>query len=186
MRKKAYDVIVLGGGVIGCSTAFNLARLGARVAVVEKASQVAAGATSRSSACLRIHYSVHENAALANRAVGFFRNFGDELQCADADAGYIPSGHMLVGSGNKLGSQMRDTVLSMAAKGYNTKMICKDEARSLHPQLRLDDSVEHVGWEPDSGFADPYLTTNSFKQAAQALGVDFKLGCEATGTPVYL
>jgi glycine/D-amino acid oxidase-like deaminating enzyme len=59
---------VLGGGVVGCSTAFALAQRGLSVTLVERASQVATGATSRSSACIRTHYSVEPNSVLANHA----------------------------------------------------------------------------------------------------------------------
>jgi glycine/D-amino acid oxidase-like deaminating enzyme len=178
--KKSYDALVLGGGVIGCATAFNLARLGAKVAVIEKGPQAGAGATSRSSACLRIHYSVPQNARLANHALHYFRNFRDRLQYSDADAGYTQSGHMLIGGDDELGETMRATVDSLAGLGFDTEMIDLSEARHLHPQLSLD-GVKHIGWEPLSGYADPYLTTMSFKSAAQQLGATFLTGTEVTG-----
>ena len=75
---RAFDAIVLGGGVVGCATAFNLARRGASVAVIEKGSQVGCGMTARSSACLRLHYSIPENAAIARHALRYFQNYREE------------------------------------------------------------------------------------------------------------
>jgi len=178
--KKRFDAIVLGGGVIGCNTAYNLARRGASVAVLEKASQVASGASGRSSACIRLHYSVGANATLAKHAVRYFHNFKQELQDSDADAGFVQTGHMLVGGDDKLGAAMRGTVQSLASQGYETEMLDRETAREIHPQLKLD-GVEHVGWEPGSGFADPYMTTTSFQQAARRHGCEFFMGCGATG-----
>lgn len=54
--KKAFDAVVLGGGVVGASTAFALAQRGLAVGLIERESQLGAGATSRSSACIRTHY----------------------------------------------------------------------------------------------------------------------------------
>ncbi|MBM3567009.1 MAG: FAD-dependent oxidoreductase, partial [Alphaproteobacteria bacterium] len=60
-----YDVVVIGGGVIGAATAFHLTRLGAgRVLLVEKG-EIASGTTAQSSGILRAHYSVPENVVLA-------------------------------------------------------------------------------------------------------------------------
>ncbi|MBO0706618.1 MAG: FAD-binding oxidoreductase, partial [Candidatus Dormibacteraeota bacterium] len=60
-----YDVVVVGAGVIGCSTAFHLARLGAgRVALVERR-HVAWGASGRSGALVRTHYTNAPEARLA-------------------------------------------------------------------------------------------------------------------------
>jgi glycine/D-amino acid oxidase-like deaminating enzyme len=64
--------------------------------------------------------------------------------------------------------------------GFDTHMINSSEAQHYHPQLSLDE-VEHIGWEPLSGFADPYLTTMSFKRAAQQLGAEFLMETEVSG-----
>ena len=69
MANRTFDAVVLGGGVIGCSTAFALASRGAKVALLERELQVAAGTTSRSSGIIRTHYSVQPNAVMANHAL---------------------------------------------------------------------------------------------------------------------
>src|SRR3546814_17239921 len=65
-----------------------------------------------------------------------------------------------------------------AGVGAETYEISKGEARELHPWLNLDD-VTVVGYEPNSGYADPYMTTMGFIAGARKLGVEV-----LTETPV--
>ncbi len=178
--RRAYDAIVLGGGVVGCATAFALARRGAKVALLERESQLACGATARSSACIRTHYSVLPTALLANRAVEYFENFRDELGDAEAESGFVRTGLLLVGADDETGHTMARTVGKLSAEGIDTRLLTSAEARELCPPLELGDAAV-FGWEPRSGYADPHLTTTSFARAARGLGTDLVLGCAATG-----
>ena len=73
------DVVIIGGGVTGSSVAFNLAKRGvANVAVLDK-STVASGATGKSSACIRQHYSTEVTARMVRRSLEVFENFADEV-----------------------------------------------------------------------------------------------------------
>ena len=53
---QTFDAIIIGGGIMGCSTAFQLAKRGVKVALLEKGT-IGAGSTGRSSAIIRQHYS---------------------------------------------------------------------------------------------------------------------------------
>src|SRR5712672_2924759 len=65
---EKYDLIVIGGGVIGTSVAFHLAKLGAKRVLLLERGTIGAGTTSQSSGILRTHYSVRENVELARRS----------------------------------------------------------------------------------------------------------------------
>ena len=71
------DVVIVGGGVIGCSIAYHLVRRGVgNVLLVEK-SFLASGATGKSSACIRQHYSTPETCRMVLHALRFFESFGE-------------------------------------------------------------------------------------------------------------
>ena len=74
---KTADVVIIGAGVMGASIAFNLARRGVtNVAVLEK-NFIAAGATGKSSACVRQHYSTEVGARMVMRSLEIFQNFSE-------------------------------------------------------------------------------------------------------------
>jgi sarcosine oxidase subunit beta len=68
-HSPAYDFVVLGGGVIGTSIAFHLARLNAGSVLLVERDQIASGCTAKSSAIIRTHYSIPTNSALACRSL---------------------------------------------------------------------------------------------------------------------
>ena len=74
----SFDVVVIGGGVIGCATAWELARAGASVAVVEKGT-LAGGSTGRSSAIVRQHYSNETTARMALHGLRVFQDFDERV-----------------------------------------------------------------------------------------------------------
>ena len=114
MAAQGFDAVVLGGGVIGCSTAFALSQRGLSVGLIERGSQVGGGATARSSACIRTHYSVEPNSVLANHAVRWFEQFPKRLGSPDANAGFVRSGLLLVAAENSTGDVMCSSVERMA------------------------------------------------------------------------
>ena len=70
------DVVVIGGGVNGASTAFHLTGLGVRRVVLLERRQLAAGASGKSGALVRMHYTNEAESRLAWESLKVFRNFG--------------------------------------------------------------------------------------------------------------
>jgi sarcosine oxidase, subunit beta len=175
-----FDVVVVGSGVVGASTAFHLNKLGdVRVALLDRG-QVCTGGTARSCAIVRSHYSVLSNTQLTVKSLEIFTNFADALEDAEADCAFVNSGYLiLAGEGDK-GDSMAANLGAQADVGAETFPIDKARALELHPLLQLDD-VSVVGYEPQSGYADPYLTTTGFANAARKQGVTVKTDCPVTG-----
>src|ERR1044071_9519941 len=73
------DVVVIGSGVIGSAIAFELARYGHRVVVVDKAGGVGHGSTSASSAIVRFNYSTWAGVALAWESLHAWRDWAAHL-----------------------------------------------------------------------------------------------------------
>ena len=176
----AYDAIVLGGGVIGCSIAYHLTRLGAgRVALIER-SGIAEGTTSQSSGILRTHYSVPENVELARRSFGIFTDFAAYLDDPDADCGITKCGYLIIGGEGAQADAIKASLAQQRAMGINAVEVDADEAQSILPLLRPDD-IAVFGYEKDAGYADPYLTATAFARAARRHGAQVLLGETVTG-----
>ena len=173
---ETFDAIVVGSGVVGASTAFHLAKLGGlRVCVVEQG-ELCSGGTAKSCAIVRSHYSVATNTALTLKSLAIFRDFAAWLDDPEAESGFVKSGYLIVAPEGAFAEKMRANLRMQAGVGAETFEISASEAKERHPLLALDD-IALIGYEPNSGYADPYLTTTSFLRAARARGAVVKANC---------
>jgi glycine/D-amino acid oxidase-like deaminating enzyme len=165
---ESFDAVVLGGGVVGCATAFHLARLGARVALLERG-EIAGGTTAQSSGILRTYYSVRPNVAVARAALAMFQDFPALLEDEEAACGYVRTGYLAVAPEGPMADALRATVAAQQALGIAARLVSHAEALAIHPWLNLDD-VALCAHEAEAGFADPYMTATSFARAARRRG----------------
>jgi glycine/D-amino acid oxidase-like deaminating enzyme len=174
------DLVVVGGGVIGCSIAFHAARLGARRVLLLERGGIAEGTTSQSSSILRTHYSVPENVELARRSYAAFADFAAYVGDAEADAGFTRCGYLIVAADDERGAAVRASLAQQRAMGIAAAEIDAQQARELLPLLHTDD-LAVFGHEPDAGYADAYLVASGFAKAARRLGVELRTGVAVTG-----
>jgi len=166
MRKTA-DIVVVGGGVNGCSIAFHLARRGARNVVLIEKGHVASGPTGRSSGVVRQHYTQEALSAMARDSVRVFERFGEEVA---GDAGFVQCGVVFLASDDN--ADVLEASIEMHQRiGIRESMLSADELQAMDSHLAADD-VECGAWDPDGGYADPTLAANGFAEAARGLGVD--------------
>ena len=173
-QKKTADYIIIGGGIIGCSTAYNLANQGARNVVVLEKGEICSGGTSKSCAITRSHYSIEANMRHAVESVKIFENFD---QIVGGDPRFQRSGHMILGP-ESFRPQMEKVFQMQNKYGINTQTLTPSEANELHPLLQFED-VDLIGYESRTGYCDPYLVTSAYARRARDLGVKF-----FTDTPV--
>ncbi len=174
------DVIVIGAGVIGCSVAWNLARLGAGRVLVLDRGRVAEGTSAMSSGILRTHYSVASNVELARRSWQVFEHFAATLDDDEASAGLVKCGYLIAApSGDKL-EALRGALANQQAMGIEVQMLDARQAQTLLPIAQFDDAAL-IGFEPQAGFADATLVATSYARAGRRLGVRFLEGVAVTG-----
>ncbi|MFQ5934520.1 MAG: NAD(P)/FAD-dependent oxidoreductase [Dehalococcoidia bacterium] len=161
------SVVIIGGGATGTSIAYHLAKRGARDVIVLEKSFLASGATGKSSACVRQHYSTPETCRMVLKSLRFFEQF-EELT-GGRTASFVRTGYLL-GVDDRLRRQMEASVALQQSVGINVRLLSPDEMRELEPRLRTDDLVAGC-YEPDSGYADPSQTTQGYAGAARDLGV---------------
>jgi glycine/D-amino acid oxidase-like deaminating enzyme len=160
------DVVIIGGGVIGASIAFHLASRGVRdVAVVDK-SFVASGATGRSSACVRQHYSTAETCRMIRYSLEFFQRF--EEHTGGGSCGFRHTGYLL-GVDEKMRAPMEASVALQRSQGIDTRFVTPAEMKEIEPRMRTEDLVTGC-YEPDSGYCNPAETAQGFARAARTRG----------------
>jgi sarcosine oxidase, subunit beta len=170
---NTYDVVVIGAGVVGSSVAFHLSKLGAKSVLVLDRATIGAGTTAQSSGILRTHYSVKENVELAHRSWSVFNDFAAYLGDDEASCGLVKCGYMIVAAeGDKL-EPLRASLDQQKAQGIPLEVLDAAQARERMPIAQFDDAAL-IGYEPEAGFADAYLTATSFARAARRAGVTIR------------
>lgn len=168
------DVVVVGGGCVGASVAFHLARLRAgRVLLVER-DRVGAGPTARTVGIVRLHYSHEPLVELARRSLDRFVRF-HELTGRSAD--FTRTGFLLLAPASELEGLAANVELQRRL-GVRAEVLTPEEVARLDPRMDLD-GVAGAAYEPDAGYADGYATATAFAAAARELGVEVW-----EGTPV--
>lgn len=159
------DAVVIGGGVMGASVAFHLARRGfGRVQVLERET-LCAGSTGRSVASVDLLAQQPSVAALQVRSLRAFQHarelYGDEC-------GWVQTGMALL-AGADSADGVRDVVRVMSAAGGCIELLSPQAFRALEP-AGVCDEAEVISWAPEGGYVDPVLLTNTLMNAARARG----------------
>ena len=180
---QTYDAIVIGAGVMGASIAFHLAERGLKVAILERKT-VASGATGHSSGLVRMHYALAVEAELTYVShKNYFTNWkervgGDTSTPLSASCGFQQTGFIFIAKPEHE-DRLRGNVANQQKIGINTSVITADEVKRIYPDL-VTDHFQFAAYEPDSGYADATLTTNSFIEAAKRNGATLMQNCEVT------
>jgi len=161
---QTYDVIIIGAGIMGCSTALELSKRGLKVAVLEK-STIGTGSTGKSSAIIRQHYSNEVTARMAHHSLGVFQNFSDTVT---GECGFTQSGFLVLTSASDV-KGLQENVALHRKLGIETEIINRDEIQKRWPYIALGETTL-AAYEPQSGYADPNLTLNGYVQAAKDHG----------------
>src|SRR5690606_34049208 len=172
---ETYDAIVIGAGVIGASIAYNLSERGLRVLILERQS-VGVGATGASSGLVRMHYDLEVDSALAWQSFHFFKNWRERI---GGECGFKRTSFLQIVSPDK-NEQLRGNVEMQKGLGIPTEVVTAEEVRKIAPIFKTDD-FELAAYEPESGYDDPVLTTNSFIMKAKANGAVLMQDGEVTG-----
>ncbi len=169
------DVVVIGAGANGTSTAYHLARAGVKNIKVLEKDHLAAGATGKSGALVRMHYTNEHETRLAVESFKYFENWSDVVggECGLNQIGlfvFTPPEHY---------DDLEANVAMQREVGAETYLLTAEEAAEIDSSVSFDD-VTHVAYEPRSGYADPNATVYSFARAAMTLGVDFRFDTPVT------
>ena len=193
---EKYDVIIVGAGIIGCTIAFELSKMGYKTLNLEKLSTSGAGTTANSCAIIRAHYSTRDGVATAIESFNYWNNWAEYLDCQDEMglAKYINTGAIMIKSQGhdwrKVHGFYKD--LGFPNKDWDLKT-CQEKvpyydwhefwpvSRPENPGFFNEPSgyLEGAVFTPDGGFVtDPKLSTHNVHRAAEAKGGKFRFGAE--------
>ena len=169
------DFVIVGAGVMGASIAFQLAkRNSGRITVIDK-DTVGQGASGRSSALVRMHYSFAPEVRLALKSLEMFQKWEEIVGERGA---FRKTGFVQLVPQREIAS-LAANVRMQKECGVNVELISCDELRNLEPEWNLDDEPG-VAYEPDSGYGDGSVVANDFLTAARKLGVQYQPKTEVT------
>jgi sarcosine oxidase subunit beta len=174
------DVVIIGGGVIGTSTAFHLAKAGVKHVTLLERSFIGAGATGKSGALVRQHYTNPYDGELAAKSIPYFLHWEDLVGVGDPR--YVKSGMLRLADLREI-DRLEANVEMLQGVGVNTWVIGPHDVKEIDDRITVED-IPAAAWEPDSGYAEPSATAFGFADAAASLGVSVRTGVEATGIVV--
>lgn len=181
MRGKA-DAVVIGGGVIGASTAYNLLKLGMRDVVLCEKSTFCSGSTGRCGAGVREQWGSKGNCLLAKAAIDRFEQLADELNYPH-DLEFKQKGYLMLAHTEKEWDQFQKNVELQNSVGINARLCTPEEARQIVPALNTEGMLGAT-FNARDGHANPFHVTRAYLTAAERLGADINYFTEVTGIEV--
>ncbi len=173
---RTADVVIVGGGVTGCSIAFHLAQRGVRRVVVLERRFLASGGTGRSVGIMRQLYPTPETSRMVLHSLRVFQQF---REITGGDAGYVQSGAIIaVAPGQR--EALEKTLAAQRDIGIQARLLSPEDIRELDP--RIDPYAAGAAvYEPESGYGDPTGVTSGFAQAARRHGAVIEQMSEVVG-----
>jgi glycine/D-amino acid oxidase-like deaminating enzyme len=170
------DVVVVGGGVNGASIAYALASKGVKRVVLLEKGALASGASGRSSALVRMHYTNEWDARLAWASFPVFTHW-EELM--GGPPVFTHTGFVNVVA-PAYADALRKNVEMLRGIGVDTVALTPAELRDLQPFASVDD-IGAAAYEPASGYANPQDTVDGFARRARELGAAIRPWTAVTG-----
>ena len=180
MRSKA-DVVIIGGGVNGCSLAYRLAQKGLEVIIVEK-KYLSSGATGACGAGIRQQWSTRENALLAIQSVKIFEQLSKELK---QDIEFRQGGYLIAIHDKKEMNQAEKNVAMQRSLGLKVDILHPEQISDVVPILDVK-GMKAIGatFCPTDGHANPFRTTFAYADAARRLGAEINTHTTVTDVKI--
>ncbi|OIP68559.1 FAD-dependent oxidoreductase [Candidatus Atribacteria bacterium CG2_30_33_13] len=166
MIKKA-DLVIIGGGVVGCSVAYNLAKLGAKNIILLEKNTLASGSTGRCGAGIRQQFGTKMNCILARESIKIFENLSQELEY---DIELNQGGYLILAYTEKEVNQFKKNVALEQSLNIKARFITVEEAKEIVPPLNTE-GILAATFCPTDGHANPFKTNFAYAEAAERLGV---------------
>ncbi|MBP1806103.1 NAD(P)/FAD-dependent oxidoreductase [Rubellimicrobium aerolatum] len=176
-QHNAYDVVIIGGAMIGSSVAWWLSRDPAfrgRVLVVERDPTYAQAASTLSHSSIRQQFGAEVNVRISRFAAEFIHGFRDWMADPEAPAIRLQSfGYLYLATDDSFASVLRDNAAMQNRLGAATRILSPAEIKAEWPWLTVDDLVCGSHNPVDEGYFDGATVFDWFRLKARANGVDY-------------
>ena len=180
ITKSTADVVIIGAGVIGCSTAYHLAKIGITDVSILEMEQVGAGTSSKSASMLSMQFGY--DPLLARMAQYSYQRYMQFEQELDTTIDFHKTGWISIASGQKA-TELRQNAKMLVSLGIQTEVLTPDEVKHLYPELNTDD-IEVGVYGPDDGPFDPHMIMWGYIKRATEKGVKLHQGEKASGLKI--
>jgi sarcosine oxidase subunit beta len=179
--KGTADVVIIGGGCMGASVAYHLARRGVTdVVLVEREKMLGTGSTGRNAGGVRHQFSNEANIRLSIESIAVLERFADEV---GYPIDFHQDGYLFLLSAQASVDTFRRNAALQRSLGVEVQWLDAADAERLAPGLCADGVLGATFCQRD-GIADPNGVTMGFAKAAQAAGVSIERDTEVTGIRV--
>ncbi|MCD6370211.1 MAG: FAD-binding oxidoreductase [Thermoplasmata archaeon] len=179
MKNKAKTVII-GGGIIGLSIAYNLAKLGAEDIVVLEKNYLGSGSTFRCGSGIRQQFGDEANIKMMKRSVELWSRMEEDL---GMDVDFRQGGYLFLLYDEDEVRDFKKNVELQNRFGVPSRIITPEEAKEIVPLLNTEGLLS-AAWNHTDGKANPFKTVFAYANAAKRLGVDIYEYTEAQNIKV--
>lgn len=174
-EQRSCDVVITGGGIMGCATAYWLVKTapGLRVVVVERDPTYARASTTLSMSNVRIQFSLRENILISKFAFEVLERFEDEMAVEERRPRifFRREGNLFLHDEGQLQAAKRAFELQRSL-GCRVEWWSPEEAQARYP-LYETGRVAAATFGPDDGHFDAYAVLMAYRAKAKSLGVEF-------------
>ena len=164
---RTASVLVIGGGVVGCSIAYHLARRGVRDVVVVERETVGSGTTSKAAGGIRAQFPTETEIRFSLESLRVLESFREEF---GVDPGFRRIGYLFLVSEAADLQGFEARIALQRRLGVDVRVVTPKEAQAIVPALHVEDLIAAV-WGPRDGLAGPAEVTAGFARRARELGV---------------
>lgn len=172
--KNTAEVIIIGGGIIGCAAAYHLAKQGISVIVLEKDNSIGNGGSSRNGGGVRQSGRDPRELPLAMYGIEHLWPYLSEELGVNVE--YHKEGNLRLGKTERHREILEGLTKRAVECGLDVRMIDREEVRQINPWLT--DEISCASWCPTDGHANPLTATLGYYKRARELGACFRTGEE--------
>ena len=180
MRTSA-DAVIIGGGIIGMSMAFHLARENyGQIVLVEKEELLGTGATAKAAGGIRAQFSTNINIQMSMLSEEKFKTFKEDT---GSDALFDQVGYMFLLEDEKDIERMKKDFELQKSCGLKVEMLKPEDIGQYAPHVSLD-GIQFATFCHDDGLGDPHEFLMGYDHAARRMGVEIETNTEVTAIQV--
>jgi sarcosine oxidase subunit beta len=173
MVPKTADVVVIGGGIIGAASAYQLARLGQKVILVER-DFLCAGSTGRCICGIRQQFSTELSIKTAMESVALYASMEEEL---GETVEWYPGGYLFLAHTEEMKARYLHVIPLQQKLGLPVEFISCDDVRKVVPAINPE-GILGAAYCTTDGQANPFLVVNAYAHAVRRLGGEIMCGAE--------
>ncbi|MEM9140314.1 MAG: FAD-dependent oxidoreductase, partial [Pseudomonadota bacterium] len=171
------SVVVIGGGIMGCSTLYHLARMGVTDAILLERDKLTSGTTWHSAAQVRALRSSRNLTRMIQYSVALYAALEEET---GQSVGWIQKGSLSIATNPGRLDHIRRQEALAHAFGVNAQAVSAAEAQERWPLMNADDVIGAV-WSPDDGRVSPSDVCAALVKGARAQGAQIHEDTPVTG-----